>query len=168
MHLHLLLYTLSSRVHYMLLLITIVQLFTSTHPLVLMNNIVKSLLDLCLFHQIRMTRILSLEYLLRPTTMHRGDVVLFICYFITGLLDSAVFLSWGIWVAMQTGPYFFIGDSDTPSLHISLMLTCGRESRSSRPFYSLTSSAGAFDVGVGACMRGMLYLRFHQRWVYET
>lgn len=40
--------------------------------------------------------------------VHRdwADVVLLICYTITGLLDSASISTWGSFVSMQTGPFW--------------------------------------------------------------
>ncbi len=35
----------------------------------------------------------------------RADVVLLLCYVITGLLDSASISAWGSFVSMQTGTY---------------------------------------------------------------
>lgn len=50
-----------------------------------------------------------------------ADVVLLLCYIITGLLDSAAITTWGSFVSMQTGLCLA---SAPPSLHPALSRAC--------------------------------------------
>jgi uncharacterized membrane protein YoaK (UPF0700 family) len=72
-----------------------------------------------------------------------GDVVLVLCYLITGLLDSASISIWGSFVSMQTGNTVYIG------------LGLAAPSESTRWIKSGTS-LGCFCVG------SFLFSRFHR------
>ncbi|OCK85664.1 hypothetical protein K432DRAFT_377436 [Lepidopterella palustris CBS 459.81] len=48
-------------------------------------------------------KLFSKRYLTETVNPTRGDIPLLICCFTTGLLDSAAFNNWGVFVGMQTG-----------------------------------------------------------------
>lgn len=48
-------------------------------------------------------------HLTRDIDRHHGDLLLFVCYVITGLLDSSSISIWGSFVSMQTGNTVYIG-----------------------------------------------------------
>lgn len=50
-----------------------------------------------------------LTYLKQEVSFCRGDLVLLLCYVITGLLDSSAFFIWGSFVSMQTGNTVYLG-----------------------------------------------------------
>lgn len=50
-----------------------------------------------------------LTYLKQEVSPRRGDLVLLLCYVITGLLDSSAFFIWGSFVSMQTGNTVYLG-----------------------------------------------------------
>jgi hypothetical protein len=41
-------------------------------------------------------------------TRDKADVILLLCYIITGLLDSAAISTWGSFVSMQTGVFHLV------------------------------------------------------------
>jgi uncharacterized membrane protein YoaK (UPF0700 family) len=51
------------------------------------------------------------RHLTDDVSTHRGDLILLLCYIITGLLDSSAITIWGSFVSMQTGNtvYFALG-----------------------------------------------------------
>ncbi|KAJ5917244.1 hypothetical protein N7466_010798 [Penicillium verhagenii] len=49
------------------------------------------------------------KYLREEINTHRGDLLLLICYIITGLLDSSAVFIWGSFVSMQTGNTVYFG-----------------------------------------------------------
>lgn len=49
------------------------------------------------------------KYLRTEVDRSRGDIVLLLCYVITGLLDSAAVFIWGSFVSMQTGNTVYMG-----------------------------------------------------------
>ncbi|KAI9931408.1 hypothetical protein ASPWEDRAFT_103557 [Aspergillus wentii DTO 134E9] len=49
------------------------------------------------------------EYLHQTLTTKHGDLILLLCYLITGLLDSSSILLWGSFVSMQTGNTVYLG-----------------------------------------------------------
>lgn len=46
---------------------------------------------------------LSRRTLWGPIDPRRGDLALFACCYVTGLLDAAAFNNWGLFIGMQTG-----------------------------------------------------------------
>lgn len=49
------------------------------------------------------------KYLRTEVDRSRGDIVLLLCYVITGILDSAAVFIWGSFVSMQTGNTVYLG-----------------------------------------------------------
>ena len=49
------------------------------------------------------------QYLRTEVDRSRGDIVLLLCYVITGILDSAAVFIWGSFVSMQTGNTVYLG-----------------------------------------------------------
>ncbi|EGO52096.1 hypothetical protein NEUTE1DRAFT_114104 [Neurospora tetrasperma FGSC 2508] len=74
-----------------------------------------------------------------------ADVILIICYLITGLLDSSSISIWGSFVSMQTGNTVYAG------------LGLAAPNESARLIKSVTSLA-AF------CLGSFLFSRFHRLW----
>lgn len=52
------------------------------------------------------------EKMIVDVTRDKADIVLLLCYIITGLLDSAAISTWGSFVSMQTGLFQL-----TPTYH---------------------------------------------------
>lgn len=50
-----------------------------------------------------------LAYLEQDISPDRGDLILLLCYVITGLLDSCAVFAWGSFVSMQTGNSIYLG-----------------------------------------------------------
>jgi hypothetical protein len=50
--------------------------------------------------------IFSRRWALEPVVKDYGDYGLLACSFVTGMVDGASFLNWGVFVGMQTGEFF--------------------------------------------------------------
>ena len=83
------------------------------------------------------------SYLARPLSRRRADLVLLLCYLVTGLLDSTSIAAWGSFVSMQTGNTVYIG------------LGLAAPTESTRWLKSLTS-LGSF------CAGSFLFSRFQR------
>jgi hypothetical protein len=51
-------------------------------------------------------RLFSRKWALGPVVKDYGDYGLLACSFVTGMVDGASFLNWGVFVGMQTGELF--------------------------------------------------------------
>ncbi|RGP74886.1 hypothetical protein FLONG3_5998 [Fusarium longipes] len=84
-----------------------------------------------------------------------ADVVLLVCYFVTGLLDSSSIQVWGTFVSMQTGNTVYVG------LGLASFMTSTPGAR----LYKSALSIASF------CLGSFLFARFHRlfsprrRWV---
>lgn len=43
------------------------------------------------------------KYLLAPINLHRADLPLLACCFVTGIIDAGAYNAWGTFMGMQTG-----------------------------------------------------------------
>jgi hypothetical protein len=70
--------------------------------------------------RLRKRRTLGFSILLdKNVNRDHGDIILLVCYFITGLLDSASISKWKSFVSMQTGIWHL------PSLFLASLSICG-------------------------------------------
>jgi uncharacterized membrane protein YoaK (UPF0700 family) len=105
--------------------------------------------------------------------VHRdwADVVLLLCYIITGLLDSAAISTWGSFVSMQTGscmttaqnhPYKLTRDHVGNTVYIGLGLAAPTESRR---WIKSSVSLISFCIGSFCFSRFHRYFSPSRRWV---
>ncbi|KAH6648630.1 hypothetical protein BKA67DRAFT_661591 [Truncatella angustata] len=92
------------------------------------------------------------SYLTATVNRDWADLILLLCYFVTGLLDSASINTWGSFVSMQTGNTVYIG------------LGLAAPSESTRWIKSGTSLI-SFCVGSFAFSRFHRYFLPSRRWV---
>lgn len=117
-----------------------------------------------------------------------ADIVLLLCYVITGLLDSASISTWGSFVSMQTGPpsQYIISrgkpaDSsfkETPSTSVLVWLhhtsQHGGSSQASHSSLSALGHSASVDstaifrrAGVGFSVRHSCYRQYSSSWQHQ-